>query len=77
MMNNLNEIAQLVRGRDPEAIVMDMVKNQKINDPNIAQLITFAQKGDNESLVNLATTLFKQQGLDLNQELNSFMSLIG
>lgn len=77
MMNNLKEIAQLVRGRDPQAIVMDMLKNQKINDPNINQLITFAQKGDNESLVNLATTLFKQQGLDLNQELNSFMSLMG
>lgn len=76
MMNNLAQIAQLIKGKDPQAIVMDMVKNQKINDPNISQLINFAQKGDNESLVNLATTLFKQQGLDLNQELNSFMSLM-
>ena len=76
MMNNLAQIAQLIRGRDPQQIVMDMVKNQKINDPNINQLITFAQSGDIDSLANLATTLFKQQGLDLNQELNSFISLM-
>ena len=76
MMNNLAQIAQLVRGRDPQSIVMEMVKNQKINDPSIAQLIQFAQKGDTNSLVNLANTLFKQKGLDLNQELNSFMSLM-
>lgn len=76
MMNNLTQIAQLVKGKDPKAIVLDMMKNQKINNPNINQLIQFAQKGDNNSLVNLADTLFKQQGLDLNQELNNFMSLI-
>ena len=76
MMNNLAQIAQLVRGRDPQAVVMDMMKNQKINDPNISQLIQLAQKGDQNGLVNLATTLFKQQGLDLNQELNDFMSLM-
>lgn len=76
MMNNLAQIAQLVKGKDPKAIVLDMMKNQKINNPNINQLIQFAQRGDNNSLVNLADTLFKQQGLDLNQELNNFMSLI-
>lgn len=76
MMNNLAQIAQLVRGRDPQSVVMDMVKNQKINDPNISQLIKYAQSGDTNNLVNLADALFKQQGLDLNQELNNFMSLI-
>lgn len=76
MMNNLSQIAQLVRGRDPQSVVMDMVKNQKINDPNISQLIRYAQSGDTNNLVNLADTLFKQQGLDLNQEFQSFMSLM-
>lgn len=76
MMNNLTQIAQLVKGHDPQAIVMNMLNDQKINDPNVKQLIEFAQKGDNSSLLNLADTLFKQRGLDLNQELNSFMSLM-
>ena len=60
MMNNLAQIAQLVRGRDPQSVVMDMIKNQKINDPNISQLIKYAQSGDTNNLVNLADALFKQ-----------------
>lgn len=76
MMNNLTQIAQLMRGRDPQSIVMDMLKSQKITDPNISQLIQFAQSGDSNGLANLANTLFKQRGLDLNQELTSFMSLM-
>lgn len=76
MMNNLAQIAQLLRGRDPQAIVMDMLKQQKINDPNISRLIQLAQQGDNASLVNFADAFFKQRGLDLNQELNQFMSLM-
>lgn len=76
MMNNLAQIAQLLRGRDPQSVVMNMLKDQKINNPDINRLIQFAQQGDNASLVNFATALFKQRGLDLNQELNSFMSLM-
>lgn len=70
MTNNITQLAQLMKGKNPQTVVMDMVKNQQISDPNISQLITFAQKGDNTSLVNLAETLFKKQGLDLNQEFN-------
>lgn len=76
MMNNLAQIAQLLRGRDPQAIVMDMFKNQKITNPNVSRLIQLAQNGDNTTLVNFANELFRQKGLDLNQELNSFMSLM-
>ena len=35
MMNNLAQIAQLFRGRDPQTIVMNLLKTQKITDPNI------------------------------------------
>lgn len=76
MMNNLAQIAQLLRGRDPQTIVMDMFKNQKITNPNISRLIQLAQNGDNITLVNFANELFRQKGLDLNQELESFMSLM-
>ena len=76
MMNNLAQIAQLFRGRDPQTIVMNLLKTQKITDPNISRLIQFAQKGDMNNLVNFASGLFKQKGLDLNQELESFMSLM-
>lgn len=76
MMNNLLQIAQLMKGKDPQQMVMAMFQNKKINDPVISQLITFAQKGDTESAMNLATTQFAQKGLDLNQELTNFLSLM-
>lgn len=76
MMSNLAQIAQIMRGRDPQTVVMDMLMNQQINDPTIAQLVKFAQAGDENSFANFAETLFRQQGLDLNQELSEFMSLM-
>ena len=76
MMQNLTQIAQLMKGRDPQAVALSMIQNSKITDPNINQLVSLAQKGDTESVLNLATNLFAQRGLDLKQELNSFMELM-
>lgn len=76
MMNNLNQIAQIMKGRNPQSVIMEMVGNQTINDPDILQLIKFVQSGDTNNFNNFATALFQQQGLDLNQELSSFMELM-
>lgn len=75
-MNNLQMIAQLMKGRDPEEAAMSLIKSQKIDDPNINLLIKFAQTNQTEDFVNLAQQLFKQRGLDLNTEFQSFMKLL-
>lgn len=75
-MNNLMQIAQLMRGKNPQSIVMDMFNNQQITDPNISKLIQLAQQGDTVNFKNLAETLFKSRGLDLNKELTQFMSFM-
>lgn len=76
MNPNLEMIAQLMKGRDPQEAAMQLIQSQKINDPNINQLVEFAKNNQTDNFVNLATQLFKQQGLDLNQEFTSFMKLI-
>lgn len=76
MNPNLEMIAQLMKGRDPQEAAMQLIQNQKINDPNINQLVEFAKNNQTDNFVNLATQLFKQRGLDLNQEFASFMKLI-
>lgn len=76
MMENLAQIAQLMRGRNPQEVVMNMITSQHINDPTISQLVQLAQQGDQASFDNFAQALFRQQGLDLNQELEAFMSLM-
>lgn len=75
-MKNLSTLASLMRGRDPQSVAMQMIRNNGITDPNINSLIQFAQTGDTNSLVNLADQIFKQNGLDLNQEFSSFMNML-
>lgn len=75
-MNNLAQIAQIMRGRNPQEIVLNMMKTQQINDPTIKQLINFAQSGDTNSLVNLATSICSKRGLDFNKEFEAFMSML-
>lgn len=76
MNPNLQMIAQLMRGRNPQEVAMQLIQNQKINDPNINQLIKFAQSNQTDDFVNLAQELFKQRGLDLNNEFQAFMQLL-
>lgn len=76
MMNNLEIIAQLMKGRNPQEVATQLIQNQKINDPNINLLIKYAQSNQTDDFVNLAQELFRQRGLDLNQEFQSFMKLL-
>lgn len=75
-MNNLEIIAQLMKGRNPQEVATQLIQNQKINDPNINLLIKYAQSNQTDDFVNLAQELFRQRGLDLNQEFQSFMKLL-
>lgn len=75
-MNDLMQIAQLMKGRNPEEVVMQMIKSNNITDPNISQLIKFAQGGNDKELFNLASQMFQQKGLNLNNELSAFLSLL-
>lgn len=76
MMNNLELIVQLMRGRDPEQVARQMIKNNNIQDPNILQLVKFAEGGADQDLVNLASSLFQQKGLDLDSEFKAFMEML-
>lgn len=77
-MMNLQQLApiiQLMKGKDPKQMVMQMAQNQKINNPVIEQLINFAKTGDNTNFEKLANDFFKQQGVDA-QEFQSFIDLM-
>lgn len=75
-MNQLQLIAMLMRGRDPQQAVMQMIKSQNINDPTINQLVNFAQSGNTNDFVNLAQSLFKRRGLNLDDEFSKFMQML-
>lgn len=75
MMNPM-EMISLLKGRNPEELVMSMIKNNNINDPTINKLIGYAKNGDNENLTKLAESIFQKQGKDFTTEYNNFMAML-
>ena len=75
MMNTM-EMISLLKGRNPEELVMSMIKNNNINDPTINKLIGYAKNGDNENLTKLAESIFQKQGKDFMTEYNNFMAML-
>lgn len=76
MTPDLNQLASLMRGRNPQEVAMQMIKNNNINDPFITQLINCAQSGDTNKLNELATNFFAQRGVDFNQQFSSFLNML-
>lgn len=76
MMNNLTSIVQLMRGRDPQEVAMQIIKNNNIQDPTIQSLVKYAENGNEQELVNLASNLFQQKGINFEKEFTDFMSML-
>jgi hypothetical protein len=76
IMMNPMEMISLLKGRNPEELVMSMIKNNNINDPTINELIGYAKNGDNENLTKLAESIFQKQGKNFTTEYNNFMAML-
>lgn len=70
------EFIDLIKCRNPQELVMSMIKNNNINNPMISQLIECAQRGDNASVSKIAESYFNGQGKNFNNELQAFMSML-
>ena len=77
-MNNLNpnDILQMARKLGPRAAVMQMVNLQYQNNPQIQQLLQYAETGDMQSLNNFAQQYLGQRGIDLNQSVNDIKNSV-
>ena len=75
MMNPMNLIS-LLKGRNPQELVMSMIQSNNINDPMINDLIKYAQNNDIENVNKIAENYFNQHGMNFQKELNNFMSML-
>lgn len=78
MMEQFAPIIQAMKGKNPEQLVMQMIGNQPINNPLLAQMINCAKNGDNNNMLNLASNYFTQRGInvDLTKEYQALMSML-
>lgn len=75
MMNPMN-LVSLLKGRNPQELVMSMIQSNNINDPTINDLIKYAQNNDIENVNKIAENYFNQRGMNFQKELNNFMSML-
>jgi hypothetical protein len=70
------DFINLIKGQNPQQIVMSYIKSNNINDPMINELIQYAEKGDTNSINSIAENFFRQRGQNFGQELSNFLSLL-
>lgn len=71
-MNNLIQFLQTIK--DPRSMVMQMSKNT--NNPMIQNMIDMANRGDSKGVRDCANNFFKENGRDLDAELNDIQQFI-
>jgi pantothenate kinase len=71
---NFEMIKNLMRGGlTPKGIAMQMLNNN--SNPMLKNLVEMAEKGDYQSIENIARNIYKEQGKNFDQEYEQFKQL--
>ena len=71
---NLEMIKNLMKGGlTPKGIAMQMLNNN--SNPMLKNLVEMAEKGDYQSIENIARNIYKEQGKNFDQEYEQFKQL--
>ena len=76
MMNPV-QFVKMMRGGNPQKVVMDMMREQAGNNPVMRNAMQMAEKGDPEGIEKLARNLCKEQGIDADEMVNKIKSQFG
>lgn len=76
MMNPV-QFVKMMRGGNPQKLVMDMMREQAGNNPVMRNAMQMAEKGDSEGIEKLARNLCKEQGIDADEMVNKIKSQFG
>lgn len=70
MNNSINIIKTLMKNMNPQAIVMNMIKNN--TNPVLNNLIDMANKGDSKGVEEIARNICKEKNIDFDKEFTDF-----
>lgn len=76
MMNPVQFI-KMMRGENPQKVMMDMMREQAGNNPVMRNAMQMAEKGDSEGIEKLARNLCKEQGIDADDMVKKIKSQFG
>lgn len=70
------EMVTLLKQGNPKAFAQQVINTNYPNDPNMQRLLQLAEKGDIQSLQQIAEQSFSRQGKNFQTEMNSFFESI-
>ena len=76
MMNPV-QFVKMMRGGNPQKVVMDMMREQARNNPVMRNAKKKEKKGDSEGIEKLARNLCKEQVIDADEMVNKIKSQFG
>lgn len=76
MMNPV-QFVKMMRGGNPQKVVMDMMREQAGNNPVMRNAMQMAENGDSEGIEKLARNLCKEQGIDADEMVKKIKSQFG
>ena len=76
MMNPV-QFVKMIRGGNPQKVVMDMMREQAGNNPVMRNAMQMAENGDSEGIEKLARNLCKEQGIDADEMVKMIKSQFG
>lgn len=77
MMNPMALIQMLRGGGNPQAMLMNIMKQNAGNNPLINNAMQMMEKGDNAGIENMVRNLCKDKGLDVNEVMKATQSMFG
>lgn len=77
-MKNLSQMMSLVKGGNPQQMVMSMLE-QNANQGNAvaANLMQLAKQGNTREIEQIARNIAREKGIDFDKEFNSFKQTFG
>lgn len=77
-MANLNplQLVAMLKKSNPQQVAQQIIQENYPNNPMMQQLISLGQKGDTQSLQQIAQQICTQQGIDFDSEMANLMNLI-
>ena len=77
-MNNLNpiQLLTLLKSGNPQQVATQIIEQNYKTDPLMQNLLQMARSGNTQGIQQFATQYFKNQGTDLNAEMNNLINAL-
>lgn len=77
-MNPMMMLMQMVKGgKNPQAMIMNMLQNQMPNTPLSNNFMDMLKNNDRHGIEQLGRNIMKERGLDFDTEFNNFKHNFG